>query len=200
MLFRSDTTLEFAAPMLLSYLNAGVVYPRMPDRHHAIAPYGIFRCRDGSLVLLAVEQDGEWRRFAEAVLGRPELADDPRFATAVARLEQREEVDGLVATAIAGLDCEEAIRTLDNLGLAYASLNDMRGISGHPVVAEREMITEVTTAGGSTVRAFAGLAQRLFATVGTGRERPPTLGEDTDEILESLGLPVLEPTTGTEAP
>jgi crotonobetainyl-CoA:carnitine CoA-transferase CaiB-like acyl-CoA transferase len=192
-----DTTLEFAAPMLLSYANAGVVYPRLPDRHHAIAPYGVFRCRDEALVLLAVEHDAEWQVFADRVLARPELARDERFATNVARLANRAEVDSAVAEAIARLDRDEAVRLFDDLGLAYASLNDMAGVTHHPVVAERGILDDATTAAGSGARALVGLARRLFAPAGNGRERPPSLGEDTDAVLESLGLPVLEPTTGT---
>src|SRR5262249_41176206 len=73
-----DATLEFAGPMLISFLNAGVLYPRLPDRHHAIAPYGVFQCSDGSELLVAIQTDAEWRVFAARMLGSPELGDDPR--------------------------------------------------------------------------------------------------------------------------
>src|SRR5581483_1304612 len=104
----SDVGTGIDAAMLISYLNAGVVYPRLPDRHHAIAPYGVFHCADGRSVLVAVEHDSDWRVFAEAVLDRPELADDPRCATNAMRLVNRGEVDDAVAAALARLSLDEA--------------------------------------------------------------------------------------------
>jgi crotonobetainyl-CoA:carnitine CoA-transferase CaiB-like acyl-CoA transferase len=183
-----DATLEFAAPMLISYLNAGILYPRLPDRHHAIAPYGVFQCADGTRVLVAIEHDSEWRRFAEAVLKRPELGDDPRFATNVARLADRDAVDSMTAEAVGSLDGPEAIRVFDSLGLAYASLNDMAGVSTHPVVVERQMLDDVDMTDGSPARTLVGMGERLFMPNLNGRERPPGLGEDTEAILEALGL------------
>ena len=183
-----DAVLEFAGPMLLSYVNAGVLYPRVPQRHHAIAPYGVFRCADGTQVLFAVEHDAEWRRFADAVLERPDLADDPRFATNVARLAHREEVDSLVGDAVARLDAADAVAMFDDLGLAYASLNDMRDVSEHPVAAERRLFDAADTATGAAVITLVGLAERLGATSLNGRARPPALGEDTEAILSELDL------------
>ena len=183
-----DATLEFAAPMLISFLNAGVSYPRLPDRHHAIAPYGVFECADSVRVLLAIEQDSEWQTFAAAVLGDPGLGSDPRFATPVARLQNRAEVDALVATALAKLDGGAAARLLDSMGLAYASLNGMEDVARHPAVAERGMLASVETSAGSTAMTLIGLAERLFETSADGRDRPPNLGEDTESVLGALGL------------
>ncbi len=105
-----DAVLEFAGPMLLSYVNAGVLYPRLPHRHHAICPYGVFRCADGTQVLVR----GRARCRVAPVSPRrarqrPDLADDPRFATNVARLAHREEVDSLVGDAVARLDAADAV-------------------------------------------------------------------------------------------
>jgi crotonobetainyl-CoA:carnitine CoA-transferase CaiB-like acyl-CoA transferase len=183
-----DATIEFAAPMLISYLNAGVTYPRVPDRHHAIAPYGVFRCANGASVLVAVEHDSEWRVFAEAVLRRPELADDPRYATNTARLVNRKDVDGAVADALARLDLPAATKAFDELGLAYAVLNDMGQVSRHPVLAERGILGEVETANGRTARTVVGIGERLFATARGLLARPPALGQHTEAILAELGL------------
>ena len=187
-----DATVEFAGPMLISFLNAGVIYPRVPDRHHAITPYGVFECADEERVLLAVERDSEWQDVAAHLLGDPGLGDDPRFATPMARLKHRTEVEGLVAAAIAKLDAEAAVRLFDDLGLAYASLNDMAEVSRHPVIADRRIVSDAETAGGAPVKALVGLAERLFETSLDGRNRPPELGEDTDSLLEALGMPPVE--------
>ncbi len=167
-----DATVEFAAPMLLSYLNAGLLYPRFPDRHHAIVPYGVFRCADGVLVLVAVEHDHEWQRFAEAILQRPELADDPGYATNIRRLERREEVDAMVAAAIGALPSGRAYTLLDSLGLAYASLNDLAAVGNHSVVRERGMLANEETAAGVGVRTLVGLGERVYERDGAGHDRP----------------------------
>jgi crotonobetainyl-CoA:carnitine CoA-transferase CaiB-like acyl-CoA transferase len=181
-----DATVEFAAPMLLSYLNAGVIYPRLPDRHHAISPYGVFRCADGAAVLLAIEHDDEWQRFVSLFAGQPELAKDPRFASNVSRLANRADVEDFVSAAIASLPSTEVIRLFDSLGLAYASLNDVAGVSNHPVVRERRMLADAETASGASVTTLVGLGERLFERDGGGRTRPPELGEDTAELLETV--------------
>jgi itaconate CoA-transferase len=177
-----DATLEFLGPMLLSYLNSGIVYPRLPDRHHAIAPYGVFRCSDGTAILLAIEQDAEWRFFVSEVLARPDLADDPRFLTNLARVESRDEVDRVVGEFFAGITGPEAAERLESLNLAYGVLNDLELVGAHPVLDARGIAEEVETAGGETAYALTGLARRLFGVDSSVRARPPLLDEDGDAI------------------
>ena len=144
----------------------------------------MFSCRDGARLLLAVEHDSEWRLFASAVLGRPDLADDPRFATNVARLANRKEVEELVAAALAArLEGVDALRRLDELGFAYASLNDMEAVGAHPVVAARGMLEQVETSGGALATTLVGIAERLFDLPPRSRARPPEVGEDTAELV-----------------
>jgi itaconate CoA-transferase len=182
-----DATLEFLGPMLLSYLNSGIVYPRLPDRHHAIAPYGVFECNDGTAILLAIEQDAEWRLFVSDVLARPDLADDPRFMSNLARVEAREDVDRLVGEFFAGRSGAEAVERLERLSLAYGILNDIAVVGAHPVLDARGISEQVDTAEGETVYALTGLARRLFGVDSTSRVRPPVLDEDGDAIRLEFG-------------
>lgn len=73
-----------------SYLATGNVPRRMGNRHPSIAPYETVRCRDGHLAL-AVANDRQWADVA-SLIGRPELVDDPRFATNGARVEHHAEM------------------------------------------------------------------------------------------------------------
>ena len=84
------------------------------------------------------------------------------------------------------------MRLFDDLGLAYASLNEMADVSRHPVIAERRMVTHAGTTNGSTTRTLVGIAERLFETCADGRDRPPELGEDTNSLLTTLGMPPVE--------
>jgi itaconate CoA-transferase len=186
-----DTALEFLGPMLVSYANAGVRYPRMPDRHPAIAPYGVFRCADGADVLIAIEQNHEWRLLCEHVLGDMTLADDERFVTNTARIAHRDAVDDLVEAAIGRLTLAQATAALDRLELAYGVVNDVGGVAGHAVTAARGMLEDIDNGAGGTVKSLIGIGER---TVGRrkGRARPPRLGEDTADVLRELGLADLE--------
>jgi formyl-CoA transferase len=85
-----------------SYLATGKVPRRMGNRHPSIAPYETVRCRDGYLAL-AVANDRQWADVAN-LIGRPELADDPRFATNGARVEHHAE---MIAQLEAGLASDD---------------------------------------------------------------------------------------------
>jgi itaconate CoA-transferase len=183
-----DATVEFAGPMLVSFLNAGLIYPRLPDRHHAISPYGIFRCADGARLLVAVQNDTEWRVFADRVIERPELAEDVRYATSVARLENRRKVDEAAAGALARLARDDAMCLLDEIRIAYGSVNDTGEVAVHPVTLERSMLDVVDTMGGGTARTLVGMGERIFGFRSDQRDRPPAVGEDTQAVLELLGL------------
>ena len=69
--------------------------------HTSIAPYGVFKTRDGADILISIQNDREWRVLAEKVLGDKALAADPKFATNVERVKRRAETDGRVAAAFA---------------------------------------------------------------------------------------------------
>jgi itaconate CoA-transferase len=183
-----DATVEFAGPMLVSFLNAGLIYPRLPDRHHAISPYGIFSCADGARLLVAVQNDAEWAVFADRVIGRPELAQDPRYETSVARLANRDAVDELAARAMRSRTKEQATELLDEIRIAYGSVNDMGEVAEHPATLERAMVEAVEAANGTVARTLVGMGERVFDVGSDRRERPPAVGEDTEAVLRSLGL------------
>lgn len=178
-----DATLEFLGPMLTSYVNAGTIYPRIPDQHHAIAPYGVFECGDGGRVLIAIEQNGEWHRLCEQVLGDDELSADERYLSNVQRLERRVDLAEEMARRFAALDTEVTLAALAGAGLAYAQVNDVAAVAEHPVVHHREVLADSRTAGGEKITHLRGLPERVFGAPHDERGRPPTLGEDTDAVL-----------------
>jgi itaconate CoA-transferase len=100
--------------------------------HPSIAPYGVFRCADGQEILISIQSDREWVKLCEDFLRRPELAHDARFATNVARVRHRPSTDGLVAEAFLALGEEEAVARLVAADTAFATVNDMAGLSRHP--------------------------------------------------------------------
>ncbi|WP_432123873.1 CaiB/BaiF CoA transferase family protein [Streptomyces sp. C10-9-1] len=155
--------------------------------HAVIAPYDAYRTADGGRVLLSVQNDREWRRLAEQVAGRPELADDPDFATNTARTANRERTDEVVGAALAELSTAEAVARLEAARIACARLNSVGDLAGHPQLAARDRWREIGSPAGP-LRALlppitlpGGAPARMGAV--------PALGEHTDALLKGLGLP-----------
>jgi len=125
-------------PYLLARHGAGAP-KRVGLKHPSIAPYGAFRCADGSMLLMAVQSDREWRAFCESALQRPGLADDPRFATNVDRVAHRAEVDAIVGGLIGTLDREEAMALLGKAGIACGRLSSVEDLTHHPQARTRNV-------------------------------------------------------------
>lgn len=136
-----DVIADWLAVPLLHH-QGGKSPARAGLSHPSIAPYGAFRTADGGSMLLSIQSDREWRGFAAMFLGDPALADDPRFATNVARVAHRAETDHLVADAFARMTAVDAERRLLAANAAFASVNDMAALDRHPhlrrVVVETE--------------------------------------------------------------
>lgn len=154
--------------------------------HSVIAPYDAYATADGEQVLLSVQNDREWRRLAEQVLLRPELADDPDFATNAARTANRERTDATVARALAALTGGEALARLEAAGIACARLNTVADVAAHPQLAARDRWREV----GSPVGPLRALLPPIMlpGSVEARMGAVPALGEHTDALLRALGM------------
>ncbi|MEU0839676.1 CaiB/BaiF CoA-transferase family protein [Streptomyces sp. NPDC005962] len=164
--------------------HGGTQPPRMGTQHATIAPYGAYPAADGKEVLFSIQNEREWGALCDRFLGRPELVDDPRFATGSARVAHREELNAIVAERFRALDSAGVSRLLDEAGIANAGVNDVGEFLDHPVLGARERWRDVPIPG-AVVPALlppvdlAGVTARMDAV--------PALGEHTDTILAALG-------------
>jgi formyl-CoA transferase len=156
---------------------------RAGAEHATIAPYGPYQTADGT-VLLAVQNDREWRSLCAVVLGDPAVAEDPRFVTNSARVAHRADLNTVIGAALAGLDTTAAVARLDRAGIASARINQMRDFLDHRVLAERDRWRTVTVPGG-TVTALRPPAD--FTGIEPVMGPVPAVGEHTDAILRELG-------------
>ncbi len=99
--------------------------------HPSIAPYGAFQTKSGQLILISIQSDREWATFCTGFIGDETLISNPRFATNLARVAHRAETDALVAEAFLRVDANEATALLASADIAFASVNDMEGLSAH---------------------------------------------------------------------
>jgi crotonobetainyl-CoA:carnitine CoA-transferase CaiB-like acyl-CoA transferase len=181
-----DALAEWMGHPLHHTMHGGTPPERTGLAHAVIVPYDVYSTADGGRVLLSVQNDREWRRLARQVLGKPELADGPEFATNPARVANRERVDTLVAKALGTLGADEAVARLEAAGIACARLRDVREVAEHPQLAARNRWREV----GSPVGPLRALLPPI--TLPGGEEARmgavPRLGEHTGVVLRALGM------------
>ncbi|WP_326676488.1 CaiB/BaiF CoA transferase family protein [Streptomyces sp. NBC_01237] len=181
-----DSLSEWMGHPLHQVMHGGTTPARTGLAHSVIAPYDAYPTVDGQRVLLSVQNDREWRRLAEQVLRRPELADDPDFATNTARTANRKRTDDAVARALAGLSCEEALAGLEKAGIACARLNSVADVAAHPQLAARDRWREVDSPVGALRALLPPISLPGGAELRMGAV--PALGEHTDALLRALGM------------
>jgi len=162
----------------------GTPPPRRGAYHATIVPYGPFRAGDGGTVFLSIQNDREFARFCEVVLGNPDLARDARFATGPARYANRDATHAEIERVFSTLSAEQVIARLENAEIANARLNDMAEFWEHPQLSARERWTRIGSPGGE----IDALKPPFNLSDFEPRMDPvPALGEHTGAILAELG-------------
>ena len=159
---------------------------RFGNGHPSIVPYTTYQAMD-AMMALAVGNDSQFARTAE-VLGHPEWADDPRFKTNRARVENRDTVDGMIGEALAKDATDTWLGKLKAAGVPCGKINSVADALADPHTEARRM---VETAEHPSIGALKmlGIPFKFSDTKPSVRRAPPTLGEHTDEILSGeLGL------------
>jgi succinyl-CoA---D-citramalate CoA-transferase len=134
----SFALLEGAVP---EYDRLGIVRQPSGTGIKGVAPSNIFKSRDDLWVVVAANQDGVFRRLCEA-MGRPELADDPRFATHLARGEHQEACESIIAEWAAQHDARDLDRILNAAGVVCGPIYTVAEIFDDPQFAARDMLVE----------------------------------------------------------
>ncbi len=126
-----DTIVEW---MAVPFLHAAQGRPpkRIGLAHPSIAPYGVFRSGDGKPILISIQNEREWVALCERVLGDAALLSDQRFCSNVARVQNREATDARVAAGFAALASSELVERLTQADIAFAFVNEIADIVGHP--------------------------------------------------------------------
>jgi formyl-CoA transferase len=126
-----DAMAEWMTVPLLQH-EGGKPPQRVGLAHTSIAPYGVFRTRDGADILISIQSDREWRVLAEKVLDDKVLAADPAFATNVERVKRRSETDARVAAVFGAMDVAPLEANLAAADIAFGRVNDTGTLGSHP--------------------------------------------------------------------
>jgi itaconate CoA-transferase len=133
-----------------AYFSAygGTPPPRSGAYHATIVPYGPFRAGDGKTVFLSIQNEREFARFCDKVLGDAALAKDARFSTSPARLQHREAMHAAIEKVFGTLTAAQVVERLEAAEIANARLNTMQEFWEHPQLAARGRWTKVDSSAG----------------------------------------------------
>ena len=187
---RVDVGMLDSVTSLLSY-QAGIHFAtgsapmRMGNRHPTIVPYETFQASDGEVVL-AVGNDDLWRRFCR-VAGLDTLADDPRFATNRDRVLGYEALRPILSEAFRRRPRADWLTALDQAGVPAGAVRDVGEVLADAQVLARRMVQSVTHPVTGDLKVL-GVPVKLSETPGSIRRPPPRLGDQTECVLEELGI------------
>jgi crotonobetainyl-CoA:carnitine CoA-transferase CaiB-like acyl-CoA transferase len=138
-----DSMADWMSAPLLLYERTGYQTPRTGMRHPLVAPYGAYDTADGVPLMIAVQNDREWVRFAEGVLERPELAAHADYATNVLRVEHREAMEREIGAVFGRVPRAELEARLRRHQIAYGAINTLRELATHGALRRVPVDTEV---------------------------------------------------------
>jgi formyl-CoA transferase len=173
-------TLSYVAS---NYLVSGQEPRRLGNAHPNIVPYQSFRASD-KYFAVAAGNDGQWAKLVKA-LGRPEWAEDERFAANAARVKNRDVIVPLLAEAFAARPAAEWLRVCDEAGIPAAPINGIREVFENEQVRARARVRYMEHPAGGQVPQLASPMNFPDAPLEM-RLPPPLLGQHNEEILREV--------------
>ncbi|KWA34211.1 CoA-transferase [Burkholderia multivorans] len=178
-----DVQVALLANMNTNFLASGTPPVRWGNAHPNIVPYQTFQTSDG-WIIVAVGNDGQFRKFIEAG-GRPELADDERFATNPARVRHRDTLVPILAEMVKTRSKTAWIDALEAAGVPCGPINDLAEVFANEQVVARGMEVALPHPCGADVKLVRNPV-RMSATPPDARTAPPLLGAHTDDVLRDM--------------
>ncbi|MBZ5487532.1 CoA transferase [Halomonas aquamarina] len=178
-----DVQVSWLANQALNYFCSDTPPKRTGEYHPNLVPYQPFPTANGEKVIIAIGNDGQFRRFCEAV-GIASLADDPRFATNPQRVKHREALVALISDVTRGFESTALTTLLQSISVPCGPIQDIAQVFEDEQVKAREMKIDVPGKTGSVP----GVANpiKYSKTALSYSKAPPTLGEDTRDVLTRL--------------
>ena len=127
-----DCIADWMTVPLLHQDYSGKAPQRQGLNHPSIAPYGTYRCKAGTQIVMSIQNHREWINFCNDVLIQPELVDHPQFTSNVLRCENRAALDQIIENLFGLLSHEEMVERLNQGRIAYGCLNSVADLSRHP--------------------------------------------------------------------
>ncbi|QFS36483.1 CoA-transferase family III [Burkholderia cepacia] len=178
-----DVQVALLANMNTNFLASGKPPVRWGNAHPNIVPYQTFQTSDG-WIIVAVGNDGQFRKFVEAG-GRPQLADDERFATNPSRVRHRDTLVPILAEMVKARGKADWIDVLEAAGVPCGPINDLDEVFDNEQVVARGMQVSLPHPSGADAKLVRNPI-RMSATPPDARTAPPLLGAQTDDVLRDM--------------
>jgi itaconate CoA-transferase len=162
-------------PLLNS--EAGQPPKRIGLAHPSIAPYGVFRSKDGKDILISIQSEREWKKLCADVLGQPDLPNDPRLSNMVERVKNRPLTDGIVGDSFGSMTRDELLKRLADADIAFAEVNSMDDLARHPHLRRIDVKTPNGVVSYPAPAAIVVGEPRHYGAVPAIGERPAELAE-----------------------
>ena len=179
-----EAVLNMMESLVSDYDQTGYVRERTGAILPRIAPSNVYPTADEKWIVIGANQNSVFRRLCEA-MGRPELADDPHFATHTARGERQEELDEIVASWTRTVPLAELEPILAEAGVPAGLIYTAPDMIADPHFQAREAIVEVPHPAFGRLK-MQNVAPRLSETPGSVRHAGPELGQDNDYVFGEL--------------
>ena len=171
-----DTVAEWMSVPLLHYEHANIETKRHGMAHSSIYPYRPYSCSDGDVVI-AVQNNDQWKKFCDVVLSKPILADNELYKDNASRVENRILLDKEIDKVFKDLTTKTLKELLKKSGIAFGQINTVKELSTH--LALKKQVIEINK------KKITTPASPLVREIG-GVKRIPKLGEHNSKINEEF--------------
>ncbi len=175
-----DSQIALLAYQNTNYFSTGTPPKRIGNLHPNIVPYQPFKTSDGD-VIVACGNDNLYKKLCD-MLGRPDLATDPRFASNGKRVENRVEMTRVLQEIFSTKPTQEWVAALEAAGVANGPINNLAQVFEEPQVKARGVKIELDHPVAGKMPLVAS-PMRFSGTPIEYRNAPPVLGQHTDEVL-----------------
>ncbi|HYD68752.1 CoA transferase [Azospirillum sp.] len=174
-----DCAISMLHPHAANHLMSGAVPKAAGNSHPNIAPYDMFATRTKP-IYLAIGNNGQFVKLC-ALLGVPDVAKDPRFATNADRIANRPALSAVLAERLRDADADALESQLLAAGVPAGAVRTVKDALEHPHTAHRDMVVGVDGYRGT------GIPVKMSRTPGTVHTAPPAFGADSRAVLRAAG-------------
>lgn len=172
--------------LLPEYSAFGEVRQAAGSALPGIAPTNAYLCGDGGYVLIAGNGDSIFKRLMKAI-GRNDFASDPQLENNEGRVKRVVELDAAIGEWAKTLSTDKALEILDAVSVPAGRIYTVADIANDPHYKARENIQTIQMQDGSSLQ-VPGILPKLSRTPGSIKTLAPNIGQNTDEILQEIGL------------
>jgi formyl-CoA transferase len=172
--------------LLPEYSAFGAIRQPAGSALPGIAPTNAYRCQGDAYVLVAGNGDSIYKRLMHAI-GRDDLGQDPQLKDNAGRVKRVQEIDGAIGAWTAERDILEVLKVLDTAGVPAGRIYNVADIAADPHYQARGMIEKIDLDDGTEL-SLPGIVPKLSRTPGGHRRNAPSIGQDTDAVLQEMGL------------